>query len=109
MSHASIVGFYGSRTGDTRSTGLRGAGTADTNASRTVRRCVPNRRANSRTDTSGSSRRVFRICSNKTTLDLLVMNPTVHDRKANPTDPHQDQPGGAKSGEHNPFKWGQNR
>jgi len=37
------------------------------------------------------------------------MNPTVHDEQANPTDPHQDQPGGAKSDEHNPFKWGQNR
>ena len=102
------IGFHGSSTGDGRTTGLRGGGTADANASRTVRRCVPNRRANSRIDTSGSSRRALRICSNNSTFDLFAMNPTVHGDTAAEVDTSA-QPGGAKSDEHNPLKWGQNR
>ncbi len=110
-SHSSIVAFHGSRTGGTRSTSLRGEGTAELNASRTVRRWVSNRRANLRTETSGSTRRALRICPNKTTLDLRVINPRVHGRKANPTDPTRiNQVGpnqtsttrssGARTGEH---------
>ena len=55
----------------------------------------------------GSTRRVLRICSNNSTFDLFAMNPTVHER----TDVEVDtcHPGGAKSDEHNPLKWGQNR
>ena len=75
-----MIGFNGSSTGDGRVTGLRGCGVADDNASRTVRRCVENRRANSRTDTPGSTRRALRICSNNSTFDLFAMNPTVHER-----------------------------
>ena len=73
-------------TGERRSTSLRGAGTAELNASRTVRRCVSKRRAISRTETSGSTRRALRICSNKTTLDLRVMSPTVLDSHASRAD-----------------------
>jgi hypothetical protein len=102
-----MIGLNGSSTGDGRVTGFRGAGTADTNASRTVRRCVANRRANSRIDTPGSTRRALRICSNNTTFDLFVMNPTVHEHET--ADADTCQPGGAKSDEHNPLKWGQNR
>ena len=85
-----------------------GAGTADDNASRTVRRCVENRRANSRIDTCGSRRRALRICSNNSTFNLFAMNPTVHRRRAAEADTHH-HPGGAKSDEHNQIKWGQNR
>jgi hypothetical protein len=70
-----MIGFHGSRTGDARTAGFRGAGTAEANASRTVRRCVSNRRDSSRIDTSGSTRRALRISSNNSTLDLFVMNP----------------------------------
>jgi hypothetical protein len=102
-----MIDFNGSSTGDDRVTGFRGRGVADANASRTVRRCVENLRANPRTDTSGSNRRVRRICSNNSTLDLFAMNPTVHERTV--ADADTPQPGGAKSDEHNPLKWGQNR
>ena len=44
-------------------------------ASRIVRRCVPNRRANSRIDTPGSTRRARRICSNNSTLDRFTISP----------------------------------
>ena len=80
-------------TGDERVTGFRGAGTADVNASRTGRRCIENRRANSRTDTSGSRRRALRICSNNSTFNLLAMNPTVHDQPAAEVDPTLSQVG----------------
>ena len=75
-----MIGLNGSSNDDGRLTDLRGRGVADTNASRTVRRCVENRRANSRTDTSGSNRRALRICSNNSPFDLFAMNPTVHER-----------------------------
>ncbi len=102
-----MIGLNGSSTGDGRRTGFRGRGVGDNNDSRTVRRCVENRRANSRTDTSGSNRRNLRICSNNSTLDLFAMNPTVHERTVAEVDTRH--PGGAKSDEHNPLKWGQNR
>ena len=102
-----MIGLNGSSTGAGRVTALRGCGVADANDSRTVRRCVENRRANSRTDTSGSNRRALRICSNNSTFDLFAMNPTVHEQEAAAVD--TCHPGGAKSDEHNPLKWGQNR
>jgi hypothetical protein len=102
-----MIGLNGSSTGDGRVTDFRGGGIADANASRTVRRCVENLRASSRIDTPGSSRRALRTCSNNTTFDLFAMNPTVHERTA--ADADTPQPGGAKSDEHNPLKWGQNR
>jgi hypothetical protein len=102
-----MIGLNGSSTGDGRHTGLRDRGVAEAKASRTMRRCVENRRANSRTDTSGSNRRALRICSNNSTFDLFAINPTVHEQEAVAVD--TCHPGGAKTDEHNPLKWGQNR
>jgi hypothetical protein len=104
-----MIDFHRSNTGHARTTGFRGGGTAEPNASRTVRRCVPNRDANARIDTPGSNRRARRICSYNSTRDLFAMNPTVHNEHARQVDTPRRQPGGAKTGEHNPFKWGQNR
>jgi hypothetical protein len=113
-SHPSIVAFHGSSTADTREgLAFRGGGTGDTSACRTVRRCVLNRRANARTDSSSRSR-AFRICSNNSTFDLVAMDHTVEPTTPRVVDPrrHEDPPGvgpnqmstrltgGARSDEH---------
>ena len=99
-SQPSIVAFHGSSTGDTRGgLGFRGAGTGEASASRTVRRCVLNRRASPRPERPSRSR-VLRICSNMSTFDLVVMHHTVKPAIPRVVDPrrHEVPPGGwAKS------------
>ncbi len=60
MSIASISGFAGSSFGATRTGTFRGAGTAEANAARTVRRWTPCRSDNARIDRSSrrASRRI---------------------------------------------------
>ena len=94
--------------GDDRTTGLRFDGTADINASRTTRRWVNNRRANSRIDTADSSRRALRICSNNSTFDLFVIGPPFTDRTPPRWTRHVREVG-PNQAEHNPLRWGQNR
>jgi hypothetical protein len=100
-SHPSIVDFHPSITGDARTAGFRAGGTGDANASRIVRRWVPNRDASSRIDTVGSSRRARRICSNNSTLNLFAMNPPSTAARPLTRTP-SGQRGGAKSDEHKP-------
>ena len=98
-SQPSMIAFQGPSTGETRGGGgFRGGGTADAIAWRTVRRCVPNRSANARTD-SPSRSCAFLICSNSSTLDLAIAprwtkGPSCGGSSGRPR-------GGAKSGEHN--------
>jgi hypothetical protein len=66
-SHLRITNFHGPNAGDDRSATLRGGGVADAIASRTVRRCTPNRTANERM--LAPSRCSLRIRSYISTLD----------------------------------------
>ena len=93
-SQPSIVAFHGSSTGDTRGGVLRGGGTDDARAWRTVRRCTLNFLASARTDSSWRSR-VLRICSNNSTFDLVVMDHTVEPAIPPVVDPrpHEVPPG----------------
>lgn len=75
---ASIAGFNGPSFGACAVRGFRGAGVADTNAARTVRRCTPCRSARARIERS-SRRASRRIASNSSAL--LDPNGPPHHRR----------------------------
>ena len=68
-----MVFFQGSSDGEVRGVTLRAGGTGSLSAWRTVRRCTPNVRAKSRIEGLSLPTWALRICSNNSTLVLLVM------------------------------------
>ena len=102
-SHSRIVARCAPSRGADGDAGLRGGGSADLSACRTVRRCTRWRCARPRMDTP-SSRRSRRICSNSSTFDnssSFARGGHVH-----PSVVTGSVGGGATSGHHLGPRWG---
>jgi len=80
---ASIASLYGSSRGEDRAGHFRGGGSAAPRAWRTVRRCTPCPRANSRIDIS-STRASRRIAANNSTRDPIPTPPVLENHRMEP-------------------------